>query len=134
MQQLSNPRAMKRKEFIRITAAGLGALTLPAGVASCQSSVPRPDLVIPRSLLGICDSASLRAIGIAYRALRPFEDQVEELERLIAGELGGTGPLAEKIEAKISEEFRNGRWLEVSGWVLATTEARQCALYSLLTH
>ena len=36
------------------------------------------------------------------------------------------------IERKIEKDFQNNNTLVVHGWVLAVSEARQCALFSLL--
>jgi len=36
------------------------------------------------------------------------------------------------IAATVRRDFETGRTVLVNGWVLAATEARQCALFSLL--
>jgi len=36
------------------------------------------------------------------------------------------------IAAMVRRDFETGRTVLVNGWVLAATEARQCALFSLL--
>jgi hypothetical protein len=39
--------------------------------------------------------------------------------------------LQKSIDDTVHEDFASGRTVVVDGWVLAVTEARQCALFSL---
>jgi hypothetical protein len=124
---------MKRNSFIKLTFLGSGILVFPLGFKSCGPAVPEPGLAIPVMLLSVCDSRSIIGIGQKYLADSPQENNVEILASLVGA---GLNPKADTffadLDRKITEEYRNGQWVEVSGWLLARTEARQCALYSLL--
>ena len=60
----------------------------------------------------------VRDIGEQYRRLVPDESDWMRL----------SGP----ISALVRRDFETGRTVLVNGWVLSVTEARQCALFSLL--
>jgi len=78
----------------------------------------------------------VREIGVQYRRLVPAENDRIRLRAAIlaggAGGAGGWGGRAPSLAAKVRSDFAAGRTLLLNGWVLSATEARQCALFSLL--
>jgi hypothetical protein len=124
---------MKRTSFIQISLLGAGALMVPFTLESCLFAEPEPRLAIPDSLLSVCDSRDLKGIGKIYREAFPQEDDIEILASLIGA---GLNPNADSffndLDIKITADYSDGQWVEVSGWLLSRTEARQCALYSLV--
>jgi hypothetical protein len=100
---------MNRRDFLRVSALGAAVLTVPAREDAAAAA--HPDLV---SVLG---PERVRDIGVQYRRLVPESDWM----RL-------SGP----ISALVRRDFETGRTVLVNGWVLSVTEARQCALFSLL--
>ena len=90
----------------------------------------------PLVLSGICDEASIRKIGISYRALVPGENSKEKLLELLntglSSNIAPDGPeVINELEQKIEQEFKEDKLVVINGWVITPTEARQCALLSL---
>ena len=91
----------------------------------------------PVFLSRLFDEDTVRAEGKAYLQKTPAENDDDKLVKLLAGDSSITDSSDEKeiqqfLEEKIKKDFEEGRTLLVQGWVLAVTEARQCALFSLI--
>lgn len=94
--------------------------TLMAPVAAAFAAPPR---VQPPALLAMLGSeTAVREIGWAYRAAFPAEDDAAVLAALLA---------VPDTSARVRADFAAGRTVCMAGWVLAVTEARACALYTL---
>ncbi len=123
---------MKRREFIGIAAAtAVGRGWLPS--AHAEDLGPAA-LARPR-LLGILrNPRAVHALGRQYRTMVPAEADEPALTRALLGAepAGQDVALASRLEEQVRRDFAEGRTTIVGGWVLALTEARQCALYSLL--
>ncbi len=124
---------MDRRQFLEI--GGTSALALPlAGSIAWIGSSPRPALGRPAMLSRVADQSLTRDLGRQYRRAFPEEDSTaaltEILMRSTAGEDGSDLPA--RLQARVQRDFAGGRTLVLDGWVLARTEARQCALFSLL--
>ena len=123
---------MKRREFIGIaavTAVGRGWLA----AARAEESVPAA-LARPR-LLGILrDPRIVEQLVLKYRETVPAEAEVEGLLRAMFGAPPSQiePALVARVDEMIRRDFAEDRTITVGGWVLAVTEARQCALFSLL--
>ena len=89
-------------------------------------------------LLAILDDAeAVREIGREYRRRFPVHDAAETLGRMFEAEtqrsaLAGHTPM-EKLSRCVQADFAHGRIVQINGWILSITEARQCALFSLLS-
>ena len=76
-------------------------------------------------------------IGAAYIKSNPLENTPEILRSLIIENYKHNLNSLDRrlfkkfITSKIKIDFNNGRVILCNGWVLARTEARQCALLSL---
>lgn len=126
-------RRMNRNNFIQLSLLGTGILVCPFVLKSCTTVEPGPRLAIPQSLLAVCDSKAIIGIGQKYLADSPQENNIEILASLVGAGLNpNTKNFYPDLGRKITGEFRKGQWVEVSGWLLSNTEARQCALYSML--
>jgi hypothetical protein len=80
------------------------------------------------------DKAALVAVANVYLAAHPEEADANRLQRLL---FPGSSALSAQafdnwIVRQISADFRAGNLAVVGGWVLAKSEARLCALASLL--
>jgi hypothetical protein len=124
---------MNRRSFIRV----VGMTTLGVASAGCAGRSPSDARALARpELLVALGAAPVRAIGARYRALTPAERDVDALRdaivgsRLLRARLVGAAspPIAEMVR----DDFQHGRTVLIDGWLLSVTEARQCALYSLL--
>lgn len=120
---------MNRRRFIQLTAAlpALGAVGCAPGAEYDVAALARPEL------LGVLGPGAVRAIGEAYRATGgetttdSLRDAILDARPLAARLFGARHPVA----ALVRGDFAEGRTVVVRGWVLAATEARQCALFSL---
>lgn len=125
---------MERKTFILLSTLGGCSLSSPLGWFGCGPATPDLALGIPESLIQICDTDTLLQIGRGYIQGNPAENGLRSLADSIANELSDADApgLKEQLQRQISREFETGKILQIEGWLLARTEARQCALYSLL--
>lgn len=119
---------MKRRTFLSLTVTGAVSMSIPW--AGCNSfGNDRNDriktLATPGFLSQICDKATIDAIGTAYRAQANTEAQQDKLIELLRS--------SKDLANDIQDDFSSGRIVVIRGWVLSLTEARQCALYSLLS-
>ena len=119
---------MKRRKFVYLSIAGGAALATPF----CRGrNTTLTSLNTPKFLATICDVATIRKIGIDYRATTPDESREGQLSGLLAAGLDETKDLIEQLTRKIKDDFTAGRIVTIDGYVISVTEARQCALYSL---
>lgn len=86
------------------------------------------------------DKSAIEEIGKSYLKKHPEENTEEQLKKNILGSFDGNslakketeGSIDQFFEQKILSEFKNGNQELVDGWVLSVTEARQCALFTVL--
>lgn len=124
---------MHRRHFLRLA----GATTLAALASGCGAGREYDAVALTHpELLKSLGSERVRAIGERYRATTRDESSAESLREAIERSrpaasrfLGAASPALEDL---LREDFERGRTVVVDGWVLSRTEARQCALYSLI--
>ena len=116
---------MNRRFFLQTMAAsGLMAgfpVFPPGSDAPAWHRYSQPDLL---DILD--DDDAVRAIGHAYRRRFPAHDDAQTLGGMLAEER------AERLSTRVQADFAHGRTIQLNGWILSVTEARQCALYSLM--
>jgi hypothetical protein len=128
---------MNRKQFLMAT----GVAASGAGISLLLRYHPAqaiPPLQRPWFLAHLFDQDTLRTLGLAYRNANPAEDSQSELTRLLrtapgmpVDSLAGQDLLSRRLQAEVLGDFSAGHIAVVDGWLLSTTEARQCALFSL---
>ncbi len=127
---------MQRRKFIQLSAMGSAAIGM-TGI-SCNTRRPAFYAVLdkPGALSQICDLQTIREIGRTYRVQTPSESDAGKLVALLSADLTGN-PVSSAsdnafvqglIHQKIRQDFETGNTVVVKGWILAVTEARQCAL------
>lgn len=128
---------MKRRKFIQIAAAGTLAAALPAVTWASDGETALRALATPRirDLLG--DKQAL-SIGEAYCATCRSESTAGELSRVLLSDTGlslssPTNKIRGRLERQVQQDFQRGNTIRVQGWILSRTEARQAALYSILS-
>lgn len=123
---------MHRRQFITMAAAGVAGVAWPPAARAAVAVPPSP-LASPRLLEVMGDPALVRELGRRYRSLVPTEDDAGILAQAILPELRRVPPcsLDDCLASHVQQDFAAGRTVTVHGWILAVTEARQCALYSL---
>lgn len=120
---------MDRRQFLRSATAGLvaGASLPVALVAAADATSVGPGSAFARpDLLTVLGAERVRAIGAWYRRTTPTEADVGAL----LAALGARERADER--ALVRRDFADERTVLVDGWLLSITEARQCALFSLL--
>jgi hypothetical protein len=125
--------AMNRKDFLILSGFGLAALSLPSACQLSQRRERLASLARPVELSRVCDTPALVAIGARYLKAVPAEREEDLLADLLSG--GSSGPpdsLAHMLEQRIRADYESHDTLILEGWVLSRTEARQCALFSLI--
>jgi len=128
---------MKRRQFFQIAAAGTLALSLPLPSGLNRHRFGWPPLAQPGLLTILGDERRVREIGLTYRQVFPQEDDQETLASILLSDCGVSEPLANatlqsRLDQRIRMDFTNGCTVQLNGWILSVTEARQSALFSLL--
>jgi hypothetical protein len=125
---------MDRRQFLRLT----GATAVAIGSSGCSAG-PEYDVrsLAQPELLATLGAGPVRAIGSRYRSVTPKERDADSLRAAIlesrpmrARLLPASSP---PISSVIHDDFQKGRTVVLNGWILSLTEARQCALFSLVT-
>lgn len=126
---------MERRSFVKLSAFTALVLTLPLA-QSCNSSSKEIAVAQPFLFSHLVDAKTIKEAGADYLKKHAAENDQKKLSQLL---LGGKDPAAlskDEIQAMLDEQvtadFKAGKVIAVSGWVMSQTEARQCALYSLL--
>jgi hypothetical protein len=97
-------------------------------------------LYLPHFLSILMDKSAIEEIGKSDLKKHPEENSIEKLKSNILSSFDGNslaqketgGSIDKFFESKILSEFRNGNQEVIDGWVLSVTEARQCALFTVL--
>ena len=127
---------MKRRDFIQLSAFAAAAISLPL-LHSCSSPVGEHAMSQPVFLSRLFDESKIMEAGKAYLQKTPAENDDDKLIQLLAdnssiAESSDEKAIHQYLDEKIKRDFETGKTVLVKGWVLAVTEARQCALYSLM--
>jgi hypothetical protein len=124
-----------RRRFLHLI-GGVAVATLGAacdrgsGTDAASSALAQP------ALLAALGAERVRELGRRYREMVPAERDATSLGDAIRHSL----PLSARLSGNSStdvahlvhDDFDAGRTVVVLGWILSATEARQCALFSLL--
>lgn len=130
---------MNRKRFLLISAL-VAAASASRWMFLDSSSPAPPDhaLLRPDFLSRVLTDSELHRVGLLYRAAYPQENSIHVMvNRLLdarptAAAVAAGPVVAGHLARQIAADFAAGRTVILDGWVLALTEARQCALYSML--
>ena len=126
------PPRMKRRHFLGLAASSASTLVCRG---QSDSAGPEPTSFTPHHLLQILrDPELVRQLGRRYRELNPAEDNAQILLQIIGAAAPGSvfADTGLQLETALQRDFAAGRTVVLDGWLLAVTEARQCALYSQL--
>src|SRR3954463_5378237 len=126
---------MKRRDFIQLSAFAGAAISFPS-LQSCSTGNEHA-MSQPVFLSRLFDENTIRDAGKAYLQKTPSEKDDDKLVQLLADNSSIAKSSDEKaiqryLDEKIKRDFETGKTVLVKGWVLAVTEARQCALFSLI--
>jgi hypothetical protein len=133
---------MTRRRLLQLLVDFLGAVGVaPLAEGAEKLSAHRAKNLVASKLTEILphrDSAA--AVGREYLKIAPLEADVSRLIDLIVSPEKSIGAqsrtdaeaLAESLRAKQRDDFEQGRTVLIQGWMLSQTEARLCALVSLI--
>ena len=124
---------MKRRSFVMLTSAGAASVFIPT-LTSCNTAIEYDqNYSVPDALSRIWDEEEIDFYGNEYLIKYPAEDGEQKLVKLLTkGVSEETGDFTKSLVEKIKSEFDQGDTVMLDGWVLSRTEARQCALYTIL--
>ena len=126
---------MQRRDFIYLSTYTAVALAIPmaSGCSYKQIDVEAQPLFFSH----LADVKTIIATGVAYRKEHIEEDNKSKLAELLLANSALQSSSDDKairsmLENKVENDFKTGKIAVVKGWVLSLTEARQCALFSIL--
>jgi len=123
---------MERRAFVKLSAFTAAVLTLPLaqGCAPGKAGVESQPIFFSH----LADAKIIAAAGKAYLALRPMENDPDKLKAILLPsnrQPADVNTITGYLSVRVKNDFKAGDTVTVSGWVLARTEARQCALFYL---
>jgi len=124
--------SMNRRVFLKNSTIAFCALLAPVNIIiSGPSKAPEAYLLEnPTGLLDIFSEDLIRGIGTSYIKKFPREHNEQVLTDWLKKNLH-QNVSEESISRAIKNDFLKGDSITIRGWILARTEARQCALFSL---
>jgi hypothetical protein len=127
---------MKRSDFIQLSAFAAAAISFPL-LHSCSPPAGEQSFSKPLFLSRLFDEKTISEAGKTYFEKVPDEKDDNKLIQLLSGNSSIKDSKDETaihryLDQKIKEDFETGNTIMIKGWVLAVTEARQCALFSLV--
>jgi hypothetical protein len=104
---------------------------------SCENFTPLeydPIIAEPQALSLIWDTDNIIKIGEIFRKKFPEDMSERKLVKLILSNmtLDKNAPV-KSLQEKIEQDYTSGTIVMIDGWLLSVTEARQCALFSLIS-
>lgn len=116
-----------------LTTSSLLAAWLPARLPAVTTSQALSQLAMPELPPALAAHQDLCRIGRLYLRELPAETGVSTLARtLLPVDTRHEEQLTATIRRRVEQDFMQGDTVQIDGWVLARTEARQAALYTLL--
>ena len=127
---------MERRNFLRNSAIAAASLAIP-WLSSCTGNNHETSIAGPGFLQHTLDRKTLNEVGNAYRKLFPEEDSRSKLVSLLmeahpSSSASDSAALYTYFDSLVANDFTADNVVVVKGWILSKTEARQCALFSLL--
>ena len=121
---------LDRRRFLQLSALGIVATVADSACASSDRAETPPDRP---QLLAMLGPDRVRQLGAHYRASTPNENSADALRAALSSGHRLRIPFIKSasLDDRIRDDFAAGRTVVVDGWVLAVTEARQAALFSL---
>ena len=130
---------MNRRAFVQLSLMSAATLSVPLLTCKSRNPAMKNPLAFPVFLAGICEDKTIHEIGETYRKKLPDGFSRDDLEKLLLTDISGNilqsnSPkplLFQMLDRKIHDDFEKENTVFVKGWVLAKTEACQCAYFAL---
>ena len=113
-----------------MAALGTTALSLPSVPWLAEQPLRWQVFAHPELLSLFGDAHLVREIGLAFRQAFPHENEPEALMNALLSDQILFSEVY--ISQLVKDDFAQGRTVHLDGWILSRTEARQCALFSML--
>ena len=132
---------MKRRNFIVLSFITAATVSTPfLKCTTTSDAVLDKKLAIPQTLSGLLDENGLKDIGKKYGSMNPDEYSLKTLEQQLKNSNQGNSfssntPAKDiyiALQKNIQTDFETNNTIILNGWLLSLTEARQCALFSLM--
>lgn len=125
---------MQRRTFIKSTLA----TTLALALNSCGTSRKGKNVFYyPEVMMRCTDNDGLVALGERYREQHITENTEENLLQAIAQgkdfSKDDDDAIQHHLTDQIRQDFEQKNIVILDGWILSVTEARQCALFSIIS-
>jgi hypothetical protein len=126
---------MQKRDFDYLSEYTAVTIALPAW--NCNNSKQMDFETQPFFLSHAADINTITEAGKAYRQQNSKEDSKKKLAELLLSDstLAGSSDInaiRDMLDNKVKTDFKTGKTAEIMGWVLSLTEARECALFSIL--
>jgi hypothetical protein len=133
--QLPFVKSMQKKDFVYLSEYTSVMLTLPDANPCKPQQVDTA--AQPFFFSHPADAETIMATGRAYRKEHPIENNKNKLTALLLANsklsvTANSEHIRDMLVDKVKNDFKTGKTAMVLGWVLSVTEARECALFSLL--
>lgn len=131
---------MDRRDFLRLTLMAAGVSIIGGGAYLYGKRVDLSDPLSVQTLLNEFSDIenSLRLIGEKYREMNPGDltergllKQINEKLSAIKNDRELFSDLRDLIDQQIKKDYLNSDFVEIEGWILSTTEAQICAIFSI---
>jgi len=126
---------MQKRDFDYLSEYTAVTIASPAG--DCHDSQQMDFEVQPFFLSHSADVDTIKETGKAYRRQHSEEDNRKKLADLLfsdsaLADMSDVHAIRHMLDNKVKTDFTTGKTARVMGWVLSLTEARECALFSIL--
>lgn len=131
---------MKRRNFIWALSLSSAGIFIP--MYGCEVKLTDIEvLAIPVSMLNVSSVDTVEELGKLYKESFPEESEYEVLIDLLisndseseTGSINEIKAIQKMLNRKIITDFENDNVVVLDGWILSKTEARQCALFALIS-
>jgi hypothetical protein len=123
---------MQRRVFIKLSAFTAAVLAVPfaPGCTPYKTNAESQPIFFSH----LVNAKTIAEAGKAYLAIHPEDKNIENLKVWLLRNVSSSDSdaISTTLSARTTNDFVAGKTVTVSGWVLAVTEARQCALFYLL--
>ena len=126
---------MERRTFIKLSSFTASAIYITQ-FESCKPGAQTITLSQPQFFSHFVNEDVIKQAGANYLKLVPAESNKEKLISVLMENVSAASSdivaLESAMDKKIQNDFDNRNTIIVNGWILSVTEARQCALFSLI--
>lgn len=127
---------MNRRIFMALAGVTGLALAIPL-IRKCSKGNSNEIISTPSTLNMLLDEESIKSIGHQYLIQNPEENSTEILYRTLQEKEDFSKMNDEErninILKKIKDDFESDRFVIIEGLIISVTEARQCAMYFLIS-